>query len=46
MRLVFAGPAWNHSTIGSRLSPLHACAWEAGDILFRGPTLAFQGQRK
>ena len=46
MRIVFAGFAWDHSTMVNRLPPLRACAWEAGDVLFKGPTLAFQGQRK
>ena len=45
MRTVFAGLAWNHSTVGNRLSPLRACAWEAGDILLKELVSAFQGRR-
>ncbi len=43
MRIVFAGFAWDHSMMGNRLSPLHACAQAAGDILFKGSDFAFHG---
>jgi hypothetical protein len=44
MRIVFAGHAKNHSTMGHRLSPWRACARAAGDVLLQGPIFAFQGQ--
>ena len=45
MGIVFAGFAWDHSTMVNRLPPARACAWAAGDILFKGPTIAFQVQQ-
>ena len=44
MCIVFAGSAWNHSTMGNRLSPLRTSARAAGDILLKGPVFAFRGQ--